>query len=286
MSDENWITPEKPVYVVCNPPEDGHPSWGLMWGHGSPSLAHLQAVDHWVVAKVVSYRDVELRGERCVEFEDHEIVFEGRRSEAIDALIALGADPAQVSPQIQIKQDASVAQTGNFGTSIVVADGFADTGACGYAETGDRGIARTGEGGYAKAGNGGMAIVQGKRYGTAVAGDRGIAIGEEQFKYLSVGDGGVAIAANGKVSIGSQAIGIVRSGEWVSGGHECIAIGEVVSGGPESLLISKRWDYDFEDDKGKMHIACGVVGRDGIEPWRKYTAKDGVLVKLKETSDE
>jgi hypothetical protein len=64
MSDENWIVPETPVYVLCNPPEDEDRGyrWGLLWGSGDPSLAHLQSFDYWAVVRVKSCRDMELGG--------------------------------------------------------------------------------------------------------------------------------------------------------------------------------------------------------------------------------
>jgi hypothetical protein len=288
MSEEDWITPEKPVYVLCNPPEEERKDfrWGLLWGNGDPNLANLLPADYWAVVKVNSYREVDLKGSRCVEFKDYEIVFRGSRVEAVNTLVSLGADPARISLDMDVKDNASAARTRSYGTSIVAGDGFAYTGACGYAKAGAGGIARTGEAGYAKAGDGGLAIVEGKRFGEAIAGDRGIAIGEERFKILTVGNGGTAIATNGKVSVGHESVGIALSGEWVIGGDESIVIGDIVSGGPGSVLISKNLVLDPKTDEYERQVACGIVGRDGIRPWVQYTVKDGVLVQLKEETNE
>jgi hypothetical protein len=80
-------------------------------------------------------------GGRCVEFKDYETVFEGGRIEAVNLLISLGADPAGISLEIQVKDDSSVIQTRDYGTSVVADDGIARTGVWGYARAGVRGIA-------------------------------------------------------------------------------------------------------------------------------------------------
>ena len=289
MSDQNWITPEKPVYVLCNPPEEGRPTWGLLRGQGSPSLAHLQAVDHWVVVKVISYRNVDLRGERCVEFEDHEILFEGRRSEAIDTLIGLGADPAEISPPIQIKPKTrplrKPAASAPLSSSCGRLRRYRRLRLCRDRRSWHRAHRRRWlcQSGPRRPGDCPRQALRngGSRRSRHHDWRRTIQVSG------SVGNGGVAIAANGKVRIGNQAVGIVRSGEWVSGGQECIAIGEVVSGGPDSLLIAKRWEHDPETGTSKTHIACGVVGRDGIEPGGGNIRPWMVIcIKFKEASDE
>jgi hypothetical protein len=283
MSDENWITPDKPVYALCDPPgEDDAFRWGLLWGRGNPGRANLGWDNHWAVVKITSYR--ESPADECIEFKDYELVFEGGRVEAVNKLISLGADPAGISLEIEVREDASVALTGFYGTSIVAGDGFADAGACGYACAGAGGLARVYESGTAVAGDRGLAIVEGKRYGSATAGDRGIAIGEGRFKRLSVGDGGVAIASSGRLWLGDGGVGIGDA--EIFGREESIAIGGTVYGGPGSVLIARNRVLDPETDEYKWQVACGIVGRDGIRPWVQYTVQDGVLVQLKEETDE
>jgi len=283
MNDENWITPDQPVYVLCKPPEDNDVfHWGLLWGCGNPGRAHLRCDNHWAVVKVASYR--KLLAFECIEFKDYELVFEGDRVQSVAQLVSLGADPAAISVKIEVRDDASLARTGFYGTSIVAGDGFADAGACGYACAGAGGIARVDEAGTAVAGDRGLAIVEGKRYGTAIAGDQGIAIGEGRFKQLSVGNGGVAIASSGKIWLGDEGVGI--GGTEIFGRENSIAIGEFVSGGPGSVLIARNLVFDPVSDTTERQMACGVVGRDGIQPWVQYTVKDGVLVRLGEETDE
>jgi hypothetical protein len=284
MNDENWIKPDQPVYVLCPPPEEENAfHTGLLWGRGDPRGASLCWSDRWAVVKVASYR--ESSDQKFIEFKDHELIFEGDRAESVDTLISLGADPADISIEIQIREDASVARTGFCGVSIVAGDGFADAGACGYARAGDGGIAKVDASGTAVAGDDGLAIVEGKRHGTATAGNRGIAIGAGRFKRLSVGEGGIAIAASGKIWLGDNSVGIGDS--EIFGRKDCIAIGSIVSGGPGSLLIARRGEYNSETDEYEKFIACGVVGRDGIQPWVQYTVRAGVLVPVvEEASNE
>jgi hypothetical protein len=283
MSDENWITPDKPVYVLCGPPdEDDAFRRGLLWGRGNPGRANLGSENHWAVVKIISYCD--WPAHEYITFKDFDLVFEGDRIEAVNKLISLGADPAGISLEIEIREDASVARTGFYGTSIVTGDGFADAGASGYACAGAGGLARVYESGTAVAGDRGLAIVEGKRYGSATAGDHGIAIGEGRFKRLSVGDGGVAIASSGRLWLGNEGVGIGDA--EIFGREESIAIGGTVYGGPGSVLIARNRVLDPETDEYKWQVACGIVGRDGIRPWVQYIVKDGVLVQLKEETDE
>ncbi|HZQ39579.1 MAG TPA: hypothetical protein VFA87_02260 [Rhizomicrobium sp.] len=283
MSDKDWITPDTPVYVLCKPPEEADvPHMGLLWGRGDPGDVSMCWHDRWAVVKVASYRESTNR--QSIEFKDHELIFEGDRAESVEKLISLGADPAAISIEIQVREGASMARTGFCGTSIVTGDGFADAGACGYARAGAGGIAKVGESGTAVAGDGGLAVVEGKRHGNAIAGNRGIAIGEGRFKRLSVGDRGIAIAASGRIWLGDGSVGIGDSETF--GRNNCIVIGSTVSGGPGSVLIARGGAYNSETDEYETYIACGIVGRDGIQPWVQYGVKAGHLVPVEEAGNE
>ncbi len=203
MSDEDWIVPETPAYVLCNPPEKGSATKGLLWGQGDPKLAHLHSYDYWAVVRVQSYCETENEGRRCVEFKEGETVFEGARTEAINILINLGADPARISVEAQTRddpvkfRDGPYVRTGDCGTSIVPDYGTARAGQPGHAAAGEEGIAWAGLGGNAR---------------------------------------------------------------------------DII--------------FNSETDECERPIACGVVGRDGIQPWVQYTVRGGVLVRVKEEDDE
>jgi len=288
MSDENWIVPDAPAYVLCNPPEKGSLK-GLLWGHGDPYFAGLQSYDYWAVAKVGSYREIEEKGRRCVEFKDHETVFEGTRVEAIKTLISLGADPARISLEVTVKDvaekfsyHAAYVRTGDCGTSIVADYGIARTGRRGHAAARWDGIdlidmlgciAWADRAGYAQAGDGGLAVIGGG--GTAIAGDGGIVVGLEGLDKLFAGKGGKAVShAGGKIWVGDRGIGICRSSGTVYGGNDSIVIGELVSGGTGSLLVARK-----RTSGGEWQVAYGVVVKDGIQPGAKYTVEDNRLVE-------
>ena len=158
MSNQDWIRPETPVYVLCNPPEADATIKGLLWGNGDPELARLQSDDYWAISKTHCYRRIDDQGRHCVEFKDYDAVFEGGRAEAISTLINLGADPTRISLDVRIKDDSSFVRTGDYGTSV----------------TGERGVARAGRRGYAAAGNEGVAWAE--HAGYAEVGDEGVAI--------------------------------------------------------------------------------------------------------------
>jgi hypothetical protein len=301
MSDGNWIVPDAPAYVLCNPPEKASTTKGLLWGQGDPDFAGLQSYDYWAVAKVGSYRETEEKGRRCVEFKDHETVFEGTRVEAIKTLISLGADPARISVEVQVKDasekfnDAAYARTGDCGTSIVAGFGIARTGHRGHATATCDGIdlidmlgcvAWAGANGYAEAGDGGLAVVDGLGAGTAIAGNGGIAIGQDGFKRLFVGRGGKAVTdIGGKVWVGDHGIGICRLSGTVYGGNESIVIGEVVSGGVGSLLVARKRVYSGNSEP-VWQVAYGFVGRDGIRAGVRYTVKENELVQKTDEEEE
>jgi hypothetical protein len=52
------------------------------------------------------------------------------------------------------------------------------------------------------------------------------------------------------------------------------------------VLIARNLVFDPVADTTEWQIACGIVGHDGIRSWVQYTVKDGVLVQLKEETDE
>jgi hypothetical protein len=307
MSDRNWIScPEAPVYVLCEPPDESLPPnergehRGLLRGKGDPWLAGLRS-PHWAVAKVPLYYEIESPYGGCVAFDVYEIVFEGKRPEAVRALIGHGADPAEISLEVEIEAGLPLSKTGNWGTSVVCAGGVARSGDRGYSAAGFKGIARTGDDGYAevashgiawaddggeaRADEGGVAIIDGDRYGTAYASDRGIAIGQGRYNFVTAGIVGIAISSiGGKVKVGNHGIAISRAGEGiVRGGEDSIVIGMTVSGGMGSLLVSRRWISDTE----AYLVAFGFVGQNGLQPHVQYIASaDGLLVRTDELDKE
>jgi hypothetical protein len=290
MSDGNWIVPEAPAYVLCNPPEKGSTTKGLLWGQGDPTLAVLHSYDYWAVVRVQSYYETENEGRRCVEFKEGETVFEGARTEAIKILIKLGADPARISVEVQIRddpvkfRDGPYVRTGDCGTSIVPDYGIARAGLLGHAAAGEEGIAWAGMGGNAHVGVGGLAIVGGG--GMATAGNGGTAIGSSGLNKLFVGRGGVAITGpSGRIWVGDRGIGISRRSGTVYGGSESIVIGEIVSGGAGSLLVARKLISD-DGSTREWQVAYGIVGQDGIRPWAKYTVEDNRLIERSDAEIE
>jgi hypothetical protein len=300
VSDKNWIScPDAPVYVLCEPldesvpPADRGEHRGLLWGKGDPLLAGLRSFV-WAVAKVANYYEMESQYGGCVFFDTHEIVFEGKRQEAVRSLIDYGADPAEISVEVDIGAGLTVAKTGNWGTSVASSGGVAMSGDRGYAEAGFKGIARTNDAGYAEAASrgiawadeggearadeGGVAIIDGDRYGSATASRRGIAIGLGRYNTVKAGEGGIAIAmSNGKVSVGDHGIAVSSRGDGeVYGGEHSIVVGRVVSGGLGSLLVSRRWI----PETNTVHTAFDCVGQNQILPHVAYIAgADGILIR-------
>ena len=304
MSDRiNWINcPDAPVYVLCEPHDKSIPPFaygehrGLLWGKGDRHLAGLRSF-RWAVARVSKYYETQSPNGGCVAFDECTIVFEGKRPEAIRALIAHGANPNEISVWVSIEADVMLADTGDWGTSVAPPKGTALSGDRGYAETGFGGIARAGDDGYAEtgsrgialadeggeaiAGEGGVAIVNGDHHGTATAADRGIAIGLGRHNILTAGIDGIAIAlSNGKISVGDHGIALSRLGDSeVKGGEHSIVVGRVVSGGEGCLLVSRRWI----PETNKVHTAFDFVGSNGLEPYVKYIAgTDGILMKFED----
>jgi hypothetical protein len=293
MSEENWTVPETPAYVLCNPPAQGSDHKGLLWGNGDPEFALLQADDYWAVVKVRCYREIEEKGRRCVEFKDHETIFEGTRADAIKTLIGLGADPARISVELQIKEAAEkfnyapvYIRTGDCGTSIVTDHGIARAGRRGHATAKCDGIdlidmlgciAWAGPHGRAEAGDSGVAIIGGSGTGTAIAGDGGMALSPGGgFQKLLVGKAGKAVTEfAGNIWVGDFGIGVCKRTGTVYGGSESIVIGELVSGGPGSLLVARKRTHP----DGEWQVAYGVAGKDGIKPNTKYTVEDNRLVE-------
>ena len=123
----------------------------------------------------------------------------------------------------------------------------------------------------------------GKRY---IAGDGGIAIGQGGFNKLFAGRGGIAIAQiAGKIWVGNHGIGVCRRSGTVHGGIASIVIGEVVSGGMESLLVARR-RMDIGSGEQQWQVAFGFVGQAGILPGRLYTVEDTRLIEKSDGQDQ
>jgi len=266
----DWIFPSKPVCVLV----DSHflsqgVCQGLLWGEGEPALFGSNSY-HWAVVEVRSYCE----GVASVTFGEYDIVFEGDRAGAVRTLIERGADPARISVQTDVKGSGGVAKTGSYGASIAGPHGIARTNERGVAKAGDHGLAWAGEDGWAEAGDNGVAIISGSGlFGEAQAGREAIAIALGSGKKVSAGAGGIAIAAGeGEALVADKGIAI---GRRASGSSHSIVIGEEVFGGEGSLLVSRRPD----PESGSDHVACGLVGQNGIKPYVTYIAKDGVLIE-------
>jgi hypothetical protein len=130
------------------------------------------------------------------------------------------------------------------------------------------------EGLEARVGDDAVAIADCERFARAAAGDRGVAIARGTASGAEAGQGAIVIAAD-HAAAGDSSIAIARSGE-ARAGMASIVIGHVVSGGRDTLLVS-RW-YDWETRK--FDQAVGVVGVEGIEPDVAYTCKSGVLSRV------
>lgn len=292
MNNGNWIAPHLPAYILCNPPQKNSTIRGLLWGEGDADLAQLQSYDYWAVVQARAYREIEENGRRCVEIKEHDMVFEGARAEAVRTLIALGADPARISVEVQVRAaaekfsyDGAYLRTGDGGTSILTDYGIARAGRRGHASAKCDGIdlidmldgiAWAGSRGYAEAGDGGLAIIDAMGEGLAIAGIGGIAVARGAFHKLFVGRGGKAVAEiGGKIWVGDHGVGICQVSGTAYGGDESIVIGEIVSGGMGSLLVARK--RAFEPDA--WEVAYGIVGKDGIKAGAKYTVENNRLVE-------
>ena len=278
----DWITLTEPVYVLCDGenlasrPKDGDLDHrGLLWGRGNPNLAGL-GDEPWAVVKVSSCYEIRKGHKTAVGFRDHDLVMEGTRRAALEALIHFGAQAEALTTALQVVDRGAVAQTPNWGTSIAGDFGIAKSGLVGRSEAGANGLAVTGDYGRAYAGEGGIAVVDAEDgYSIANAGHGGVAVGLGISSMLEItaGDGGIAICRHfsGLCEAGDH--GIVVGGHVARAGANSIVIGEKVSGGPGSLLISRHRDFE----SGTLETATGVVGQNGIEPNVRYLAKNGVL---------
>jgi hypothetical protein len=286
MNDENWVRPETPVYVLCNPPETNANIKGLLWGNGDPDLARLQSDDYWAISKTHCYRRIEEEGRHCVEFKDYEAVFEGGRAEAISMLINLGADRARISVEVHIKDDSSFVRTGDGGTSVAGDRGIARAGRRGYAAAGKQAVAWAEHVGYAEVEDGGVAITDNFGGGSAIAGDGGVAIGQGGFNKLFAGKGGIAVAQiAGKIWVGDHGIGVCRRSGTVYGGGASVVVGETVSGDMASLLVARR-RVDTGGGEHEWQVAYGFVGQAGIFPGRLYTVEDNRLIEKASEQDQ
>jgi hypothetical protein len=293
-------------YAICGCTEDGQISPvenrtnpvrvvynGLLWGSGSPELAGLRS-RYWAVAKIGAFTNIVHGNLRAVRFEQFELVFHGKPAEALNTIIALGADPDQFSFDFSIAGENEVASTGEWGVAQSGDYGIANSRSNGWSQVGEWGVARAGcagfadasafglavadENGEAIAGEDGIAISDGKRFGSAFAGEGGIAIGRGRFKIVEAGAAGIAIAyIAGKATAGRRGIAVCEP-DNAHVGQEGIAIGKVVSGGPGSYLVATR-GY-FED--GTQDFAAGIVGRGGVQPYTRYVCING---KLRPASD-
>ena len=303
-SDENWVNNAAPVYVLCGSDELHEDGWlgpieagpdatrgiyGLLWGAGDCGLANLGWSQSWAVVKVSRYRERTSAGSRWVEFQEGEVVVNGERPEALRALIALGADPANFGFEFQSSENRSNTSVGKYGVAHAQNDGIARSGPFGWAQSGCDGIAKAGffgiarveayglaiadEVGHAVAGECGVAISDGKRFGYATAGNEGVAVGRGRFKLVEAGNFGIAVATNGsRATAGDNGVAICYS-EQASVGTSGIAIGQTVNGNLGSLLVAMSWN----PETGERAYATGIVGRDGIEPLIYYRCIGGKL---------
>ena len=213
-------------------------------------------------------------------FRDCERIAEGTRRAALEALIHFGAQAESLATALQVAQRDTIAKTANWGTSIAGDFGIAKSGCVGHSEAGANGIAVTSDHGRAYAGECGIAVADAEDgYSIASAGHGGVAvgIGISSMLEITAGDGGIAIrrGLGGLCEAGDH--GIVVGGDVARGGANSIVIGEKVSGGPGSLLISRHRDFD----SGTFETATGVVGENGIEPNERYIARNGVLERAR-----
>ena len=307
------ITPDAPVYVLCGCretpdlavwPASGPieaRSWapdaspiggllGLLWGAGDPGSADMDTA-LWAVVKVDAYVEIGDPARGAVKFQRGEVVFRGIRPEAVDKMVSLGAPAFAMATAVSVTAEHSaasvtdwgVAEAGDFGAAVAGDHGWARAGVGGVAKTGfngfsrvaARGVAVADEAGEAAAGEDGVAVSDGKRYGSADTGDFGVSVGRGRFKLATTGDHGVAVAGvGGRAKAGSSGVAVCKFDEAMVE-RNGVAVGELVSGGPGSLLVAVKWDGDAE----LFRYATGMVGEAGVEPYARYRYADGVLVR-------
>ena len=195
---------------------------------------------------------------------------------------ASGEKPiAADGPEIVRVSNDGIARSGRFGRSESGNHGISATGFGGFAKTEAYGLAVAEEQGEAVAGDHGVAVSDGKRHGSAAVGDDGVAIGRGRHKTVTAGTRGVSIiSGTGTANAGAHGIAISHNGQ-ATAGRAGIAIGKVVSGDMESLLVAVNHDLST----GAQNQAMGVVGQSGIEPFVLYYCAEGGLTPTTSLED-
>ncbi|WP_291821490.1 hypothetical protein [Bosea sp. (in: a-proteobacteria)] len=259
--------------------------FGLSWGEGDADAVGLDHAAIWLLVRVEAPVDVaaiESRAVRgVVKFAAGTILFYGAREVVIGQLSALGGDCALLASQsfrvagnggIAIAPDDGAALAGHAGWAIAPGGQNACADAAGIAiasggtaHAGRGGLALAFNAGIARADDDGVAVSDGKRYGEAHAGDRGVAIGRGKFRRVTAGVAGAAIASEGDVAMaGDEGVAIGLNSEHVQAGTDgvAVAIGGTLSGGPGCLLVSIAPDRSW--------AVTARVGVDGIAPFVRY----------------
>ena len=259
---------------------------GLAWGRGDLVAAGLLA-RRWAVLEAPRAEISDLDGGQVVRVHSGRIVMEGERLEAIEALIERGADPAmlavswrQIGPADPISDftfaeapAGGVALAGRHGASRAGTGGMARSGFDGVAETAAWGVSLVDEGGEAHAGEHGVAIVDGERFGAAIAADHGVAVGRGRYNTVRAGDHGAAIAHGlGRAAAGDFGLAYCRL-EEARVGAGGVAVGRVVTGGPGAFLVALA----SPNDRSGAAYAIGVVGEGGIDADCPYRCEHGAL---------
>lgn len=267
---------------------------GLLWGIGDPVAAGLGYGEDWALVSVMSYVVTAPLDEHghpgAVKFRGGRTVFSGSRRQVLERLAAMGADRERLVGRVEICGPRGLARVGCNGAAQAAQEGwafassnseatagesgFAEAGLYGTATAGRDGIAIAGEGGTAVAGEGGVAISRGKRYGTAVAGFRGLALGDGRFKTVRAGSEGVALATEHgcRVSVGDDGVAL-GFGDIRAGRHGvAITLGGTVTGGDGCLLVARLRKAD-----GSFDVRSALVGSNGVLPDIRYAVRNGAL---------
>jgi hypothetical protein len=259
--------------------------FGLSWGEGDADAVGLDHAAVWLLVHVQDVIDVSALDGRAVrgvvKFAAGTILFYGEREAVIGQLSALGGDCALLASHsfcaadnghIAIAPPDGMALAGPGGWAIAPDERHAraDAGGIaiasgGEANTGRGGLAMAFAGGIARTYDHGVAVSDGKRYGEAHAGDRGVAIGRGKFRRVTAGIAGAAISRGGDVAIaGDEGVAIGLDCEHVQAGANgvAIAVGGTVSGGAGCFLVAIAPDWSG--------AATMRVGIDGIVPYTRY----------------
>jgi hypothetical protein len=170
--------------------------------------------------------------------------------------------------------DYGMARAGQNGRANAGHFGMASAGFGGVARAGAWGVAIADEQGEAEAGDNGVAISDGKRFGSATAGKCGVAVGRGRFKIAEADAAGVAVVmeGGGRATAGRGGIAINQA-DVACVGRGGVAIGRVVSGHDEALLVAIGWN----EVTRTREYASGVVGRENIQRFVNYRCVEGEL---------